>query len=1227
MANPSRLPDSGEEQIEESPLTGYPANAAERPMHDQQDHLSVVGIGASAGGLAALRGFFAALPPDSGITFVVVVHLSAEHESRLAELLQSATAMPVTQVTTRVQMVPNHVYVIPPGKRLFVRDDTLDLAELEMPQGPRMQIDLFFRSLAEVRGEGAAIILSGSGSDGTVGIQAIKEQGGLILVQSPAEAEYDSMPRSALATGLVDVVGPVAELAQQLVAAQQVRTTFALPEAVDHLSAVGEDTLAQILVEVHQRTGNDFQSYKRSTMLRRIGRRMQLTHQRALTGYLDYLRREPEEAHRLVRELVIHVTQFFRDPDAWETLARTVIPQLFVNKGSQDSVRVWTAGCATGEESYTLAMLLLEHAAEQNFRGKIQIFASDLSEEAIAYARAGYYPAAIAADVSEERLARFFSANDSYYRLRDEVRNIILFAQHNLLQDPPFSKLDLLVCRNVLIYFQRDLQERICDFFYNALQPNGYLFLGTSEAAESMSDLFDIVDRPHHIYQRHAEPNRIMPILPVHPYDPARRAGGAPVPPAAADAHRLGLEEMGPPSLLTDANHQVLHLSPSVGRYLVPRGGIPTTDVLQFVRPELQTPLRMALRQTLARDKATFVPPVPVHFDDAPHPVALWVRPVAAEHKQMLILFLEDELAEVEPGPAAGERGETTQEQYLEGELQQSEALRRSSDEHYTTLLTASRAAYDEAQILNEEYRSSLEELETSKEELQSVNEELQLVNQELHEKIDALGQAHNDLENLVLATNVATLFLDRQLHIMRFTPGAAELFNLLPADLGRLITHLRPKVQYEQLEGDARQVMKALTPVLREVYEPSGRWFLVQVLPYRTLEDTLGGVVITFTDITLSKEAEAERRASELRFRQVWEATSDAMVLSDTEGVVLDANPAYLRLYGYTSEQVIGHSFAIIFPPEARESALAQYKQTFASEEELPSFESVVQHADGSQRIVESRATFLSVAGQRTAMLSTIRDITERKQIEEALRQLNETLENRVQERTEQVRSLVTQLTMSEQEERRRISAVLHDDVQQRLYGLNMQLTMLNDLLTQDEQVEERQIIEEGKQATHELIALTRNLSVDLSPPVLHHEGLAAALHWLASQMEQQQRLVVTVVAAENLPVPDEDLRVLLFQFVRELLFNIVKHARVDRASVVLAREDNLLTIQVSDQGQGFDSGIQHDLTSQGLARIKQRLHLMGGYMQIDSRPHEGTRVTLYVPLHGTKRGGTDHG
>lgn len=1204
MTNPNHIPDSGDARQEQSLSTdsadSKPATVEERPVQDQDNRLSVVGIGASAGGLAALRGFFAALPPDSGITFVVIVHLSAGHESHLAKLLQSATVMPVTQVTTRVQMTPNHIYVIPPGKRLFVSGDSLDLAEIEMPQGRRMQIDLFFRSLAEERGEGAAIILSGSGSDGTVGIQAIKEQGGLILVQSPDEAEYDSMPRSALATGLVDVVGPVAELAHQLIAAQQVKTTFTLPADGDHLSAVGENTLEQILVEVHQRTGNDFQSYKRSTILRRIGRRMQLTGQRALTGYLNYLRQEPEEAHRLMRELVIHVTQFFRDPDAWATLARTVIPRLFVNKGSQDSVRVWTAGCATGEESYTLAILLLEQAAQQKFSGKIQIFASDLSEEAIAYARAGYYPAAIAADVSEDRLVRFFSADGSYYRLHDEVRNLVLFAQHNLFQDPPFSKLDLLVCRNVLIYFQRDLQERICDFFYNALQPNGYLFLGSSEAAESMSDLFNTLDKTHHIYQRPAEPNRIVPIQPVLPYDSARRQAYATVQPTAADTHRLGLEEMGPPSLLIDADYQVLHMSPTVGRYLVPRGGTPTTHVLQIVRPELQMPLRMAIQQTLAHGEATFMLAAPVHFDDAPHPVALWVRPITTGRKQILVLFLEDEMAAVENAPADGEREEATREQYLAGELHQSEELRRRSDEHYTSLLVESRAAYEGIQTLNEEYKSSLEELETSKEELQSVNEELQLVNQELHEKINALGQAHNDLENFALATNIATLFLDRQLHILRYTPGAAELFNLLPTDLGRLITHLRPKVQYEELADDTHQVMKTLTPVLREVYEPSGRWFLVQVLPYRTLKNALGGVVITFTDITLVKKTEASLRQTQESLEIALTAAQMGAWDVDLTTNQMHTNLRHKQIFGYT-ELIDSGNPAIFLEqfvwPEDRPTFQAAYEAALETGD--LDVEMRICGPDGAVRWIHDRGrVYYDNEGKPLRIAGMTMDVT--------------------REKEDQMAETRQHILHAQELERTQLAHEIHDGPMQELAALTFEITSLVAQM-EDDSLQVLLAVINAKLERN--IRLLRHIMTTLRPPAVVSFGLVTAIQsHIEDFCQQQPKISVELVMPEEIPTLPEEIILGVYRIVQQALYNVVQHAEADQVWVRVYSQDNLLSLEIEDNGIGFTMPKNLvDLPRRrhlGIVGMMERAQALGGELTVDSTPGQGTRIRVVVPF-----------
>jgi len=478
---------------------------------------SIVGIGASAGGLTALRGFFAAMPSDSGISFVVVMHLSPAHESSLAELIQASTAIPVTQVTGRVEMAPDHVYVIPPGKRLLVNGNTLELADLRLPDGPRLQIDLFFRLLAEARRDGAAIILSGTGSDGAIGIQAIKEQGGLILAQSPDEAEYDSMPRNAIATGLVDTVGPVAELAQRLVAAKQIQIVYQMPEDAAGPSQENQNTLSHILNELRNRTGHDFSDYKHPTILRRIARRMTRTRQRTLSGYLQYLRQHDDEAHRLFHDLLISVTQFFRDPDAWAALSQTVIPELFAKKDHRNTVRVWSAACATGEEAYSLAILLLEQATLLNFPGTIQIFASDVSQEALDYARAGVYPATIAADLSAERLARFFTPEEGHYRVRDNLREVVLFTQHNLLEDPPFSRVELVSCRNLLIYLQREMQVTIYDTFHHALLPNGYLFLGSSESIDEMTEHFQTLDKRHRAAIKASPRRRCAPQSPAVP--------------------------------------------------------------------------------------------------------------------------------------------------------------------------------------------------------------------------------------------------------------------------------------------------------------------------------------------------------------------------------------------------------------------------------------------------------------------------------------------------------------------------------------------------------------------------------------------------------------------------------------------------------------------------------------------------------------------------------------
>lgn len=1080
--------------------TGTPQtlpNGHRDPANRPPDHLTIVGIGASAGGLAALRTFLGALPADTGMTFVVVAHLAPDHESALPDLLRSATAMPVVQVQARVAMAPNHVYVIPPGKRLLVADGHLELSHLEPTLERRLQIDTFLRTLAEQHGDGAAVILSGAGSDGALGISAIKERGGLLLVQAPEEAEHDGMPRSAIATGLVDAVAPAAELAALLVAAKRTQAQLELPQDPLKLPPAAQRHLAQILTELRQRTGHDFSGYKEATILRRIGRRMQMVQVATLGDYLNHLRGDEAEAGALARDILIHVTEFFRDAQAWEALAQTVIPQVFAGKSPGEPVRVWAVGCATGEEAYGVAMLLMEHAARLSARPEVQVFASDLGTAVLDYARKGVYPEAIAADVSPARLARFFVHAHGSYFVRPELRDVILFSAHNLLQDPPFSKLDLIICRNVLIYLQRRVQQGVFHTFHYALRPRGFLFLGSAETVGEADELFEAADEHHHIYRRRPESSGAPPVLPAL----SRTALPMPLPepagrvPGAEAQHQLLLEEAGLPSVLVDRNHRVLHFSETAWRYLTHPAGPPTEDLLRLARPELQPYLQTALQHAFEDHVNTQTKPVPVQLDGPAQLVTVLVRP-GAGGERAVVLFWESEAAEAGESAAGGGGDKRLVE--TEARLLQSEQQLQSTRRGYETSLEELRAANEELQSTNEEYRVTLEELETGREELQSTNEELQLVNQELKVRMDEITTANSDLQNLFAATGIATLFLDRELRVKRFTPRASELFNLRANDLGRPIWHLRSKLDYPSLEADIRQVLASLAPLEYEAQAEDKRWFLLGLRPYRTVEDKIDGVVVTAVDITTNKANEAALRRSE-----------------------------------------------------------EQYRLLFAS------------------------------------------------------------LETKVAERTEQVRELVTQLTASEQEERRRISAILHDELQQRLFSLNMQLAMVRQLQQEGALAEANQVIDEISAALQESVQVTRSLSVSLSPPVLHDEGLPEAIRWLAALMKQQYGLEVTVEAAPQLPPLDEDVRVLLFQLVRELLFNVVKHAGVGEAAVELAAPDDALHIEVRDHGRGFEPAARTEETSsQGLQRAEQRLQLLGGGVEVHSQPGDGTRIVIHAPL-----------
>lgn len=855
---------------------------SQAPIPQVKRHVPICGIGASAGGVTALRTLFARLPDDLGLAYVVIVHLSPEHPSALAEILSNCTKMPVHQVTDTPTLQANCVYVIPPDRELVIEGDNVTAQEFTERRGHRAPVDTFFRSIAKARGDGLAVVLTGSGADGSVGVRDVQEAGGVVFAQDPGEAEFPSMPQNAIATGVVSFVAPIARLAERMI---EVSRSKEAVRSLDEDAAAND--LRRIVAFLRSRTGHDFSSYKRATVMRRVLRRMQVCRLQSLSSYAEFVRQTPEEAQELFADLLISVTQFFRDEAAWDCLAERVVGPL-LEQAPEDGVRAWSVGCATGEEAYSLAILMLEEAERHKLKVPIQVFASDLDEGALATAREGRYPRAIQADIGEERLARFFIDEGTHYRIRQEVRDTVLFASHSVLKDPPFMRLDLIACRNLLIYLERSLQDQLFDLFHYGLRPNGHLFLGSAETADSRPQLFMSVDREARLYKARPRARRQMPMLPHGPPDhfripAARRAAQSDGAAAPAHLHAAALEKAAPPSVLVDDAQQILHLSPNAGRYILHSAGTFSGKLTAVVRSELRLDLKVALDRALEGQMPSMTRPVPVGFDGDARRVALQVAPVGDEGSgaRALVLFLDagPALPEAALDPGTGEVA-PDQLRRLHEELKAAqEALVASRSEHETAIEDL-RAANEELQSINEEYRSTSEELETSKEELQSMNEELQTVNAELKGKLENISTAHSDLQNLTTATEIGTLFLDAKLRIRMFTPPMAELFNITEMDVGRRITDFTHRLRYDGVEGDARRVLRDLAPAETEVQSRDGRWFMLRIRPYRTVEDRIDGVVLTFVDITARRQTERELLESRQQYETLFNSIDEGFCM-----------------------------------------------------------------------------------------------------------------------------------------------------------------------------------------------------------------------------------------------------------------------------------------------------------------------------------------------------------
>lgn len=866
--------------------THLKTQAGETTENKSLGEFPIVGIGASAGGLAAFEAFFSGMPLDTqpGMAFVLVQHLAPDHQSSLAQLVRHYTSMNVFEVEDGMQVQINCTYIIPPNRDMAFLNGRLHLLEPAEPRGHRLPIDVLFHSLAQDQHQRAiGIVLSGTGSDGTLGVRAIKSEGGMVMAQHPDLSEFDGMPRSAIATGLVDYELAPAQMPKQLIAyvAQAFNRPPGLAVSPPNLN---EHALKKIFILLRAQTSHDFSQYKPSTICRRIERRMAVHQLLAIEAYVKYLQQTPEEVDALFRDLLIGVTNFFRDPETFTVLEKKIIPELLDDKPASSTIRIWSAGCSTGEEAYSIAILLFERMEVLKINFKIQVFATDIDKRAIGIARAGVYHAGIADDISPDRLARFFTAepDGSGYRIHKNIRDLLVFSEHDLIKDPPFSKLDMISCRNLLIYMSSDLQKKIITLFHYALNLNGMLFLGTSESVGEFGNLFASLDRKAKIFQR-KEDFQGEKRAALNRFLPASRGRDSLPPADGIDSNnnnlsvtpKMSLRELteqtllhciNPACALVNGIGDILYLHGRTGLFLEPSPGeAGINNILKMAREGLRRHLTTALHKVASKNDTVRIINVRVKTNSHFTLVNFTICPAhsGAMQSPLFLIILEEAgipnaNINVAQSPPASLRADNStkdavgQIAELNEELQAKDEYLNAANEELETSNEELKSSNEEMQSINEELQSTNEELETSKEELQSINEELATVNTELQTKVTDLSRANNDMNNLLAGTGIGTVFVDHHLCILRFTPAATLIINLILSDVGRSIGHIVSNlINYDSLVVDIQEVLKSLAPKEVDVQTIDHKWYTMRMLPYRTLENVIEGAVITFVDIT----------------------------------------------------------------------------------------------------------------------------------------------------------------------------------------------------------------------------------------------------------------------------------------------------------------------------------------------------------------------------------------
>jgi two-component system, chemotaxis family, CheB/CheR fusion protein len=1181
----------------------------------------VVGLGASAGGLDAFRRLLGALPSGTGMAFILIQHLDPTHSSMMVDLLTGHTPLTVQQAAHGMPLEPEHVYLIPPGAYLSIGEGALRLSEPRERHGARRPFDFFLRSLAEELGERAiCVILSGTGSDGSLGLKTVKEKGGLVIAQDPDEAEYDGMPRSAILTGAVDLVLPVAKI-PEILAKYAGRKGLPLE---DH----SPDQLADIVNLLRTKTSHDFALYKPGTLSRRIERRMALAGIDDSSRYLDLLRGDSDALELLAKDLLINVTSFFRDPKAFELLAEEVIPDLVRRHPSDRPLRIWVAGCSTGEETYSLAMLFLEEisAAKRNIR--LQVFASDVDEDAVALAREGHYPKSIAADVSPMRLARFFTQEERGYRIVPELRGAVVFTVQDVLADPPFSRLDLISCRNLLIYLRPEAQQKVLLLFHFALSGGGILMLGGSETVGNLDDRFEPISKAQRIYRRigRSRPGEVD--FPIGSGGGARAIWPGETRQAAMRGinfsdltHRLLVETYAPASVLINRKYECLYYSGPTDRFLQVAAGEPSRDLLAMAREGLHNKLRAVVQQASREDARATAAGAQVNHGGHAVAVRIEVHPVQRDGEELLLVSFFDE---PEPEPKLGRPVELADDlsrvTELERELDTTRKELESAIHDLEIANEEQKAINQEAMSANEEFQSTNEELMTLREELQSLNEELTALNSQLQETLERQRSTSNDLQNILDSSGVATLFLDGALNIRFFTPAAKSLFRVIATDIGRPLADLTPVVGDRDLLADARAVLTSLAPLGREIEAEGGAWYVRRILPYRTQDNRIDGVVITFADISEIKAAEREIQAARAYSDSIIDTIRQPLVVLDQELRVVSANRSFYRAFALAAGETVGRPLGFVEDGHPGIPGLRGFLDRVQVEQQVTvedyEVETELPMLGRRLLLVNAREIHDGPLGGRKILLA-IEDITERRQATEAL----------VAARRE-----AEQANLGKS----RFLAAASHDLRQPLQTISL----LHEILAK--KVEDEATLRLVGRLDETVSAMSGMLDTlldinQLEAGIVRREMVDFPIDGVLEQLRTQFTFHATAhrlgwhVVPCSLSVRSDPR--LLEQMIRNLLSNAVKYTSKGKILLGCRRRGDKLRIEVWDTGIGIPEeqlqaifGEFHQLDNParerskglglGLAIVERLADLLGHTVDVRSRPGKGSVFAVEVPL-----------